>query len=553
MMKRFLTLMLTVSLLLTSCVMLSSCDSGITKKDFEENPQEALAEAVQNTGAAFFADDMQILPVLQETMKKGKLSVVFESQDLMGGALTKIGETLYFDEADQKLVSDTLLTVSGEDMTARVFLEKTKLAFNSSALLGSDKTFFVDLQALFDQLKEEGILDEMPDAAGEAGAQANTLMTELKALLEKIDAESVAEIYRLLKQEIGTEKLALTDGGEAACITVSYTLNNETVKAVIEYVIEMIEDGTLKTEAKEEFLEVYGEFDANVKLNMIAKTFVNSKTNQVEKISLEGELANPEDAEEKIPVSLTVTFSETQILAAFRTEEENEAITAEIKQTKEEKDGKTVYTASVSGGSGSVTVNVLTFTYTYEKSTGNVVLKLDVMSEEVEDERQIIELTGNVKVDQKSAKIAFTSLKFNSVTVTFNLTFAFETVDEIPAVPADAKDIMALTEDEAADLLTQIEQSPLGSLLFALDQPGMMEGFDEEYFEDMEDSFYEGGDGSISVEIDDDFFDNFDEDLFDSFDEDYFENFDGDFFDGDLSVAFGEDGKALEGGAIYIG
>ena len=116
-MKKILSLLLVLCMIATSCVLFSSC-AKVSTKDVEKDPQATLSEAIQNTSASFFTDEANANKVINEALKSGSISVLFESPDLLGGMITKISETIYLDGTNQKFVSDTNVTMNSSSKSA---------------------------------------------------------------------------------------------------------------------------------------------------------------------------------------------------------------------------------------------------------------------------------------------------------------------------------------------------------------------------------------------------------------------------------------------------
>ena len=175
-MKKILSLVLVACMLFSSLVLLSSCGKAISVKDFEENPTEALAEVMSNSPmlADELADELGIGEIIAASGNGGSVSIVFESDTLMGD-ITSISETIYMNGKDKQFVSDTAVKYAGQDLAARIFVDKSGLIINSESLLGSNKAVEINLATLVEKFTNSTMAQMfgMPD---EAKAQVNQVL-----------------------------------------------------------------------------------------------------------------------------------------------------------------------------------------------------------------------------------------------------------------------------------------------------------------------------------------------------------------------------------------
>lgn len=468
-MKKILSLVLVLCMLAASCVFLASC-SKVSAKKVEADPQATLSEAIQNTSNNFFTDDANAGKVLNDALKSGAFTVSFESADLMGGDLTKISETIYVDSENQKYVSDTNVTYGGEDLSARIFLDKNGLMLNSEAILGSNKTLAVNLATFADKFDESALV-ELFGLDEETVGTVNEVVATLKTALEKSaqtneeSAKALANEYlALLKQNIAEEKLENADGKKVKHVVVTYTLNNETVKAFAEKAMAQMDLGDeLNTEAKASLDEMIKEMNETVAIDLSVKLYINTKTNAVTKIAVSGTVTDKED-NTAATVAGEIAFSDTEIKLTANVSGIEDPITAEVKLTKEEADGTVTYKLTVNGSSGSVSVNVLNASYSYTKSSGAIVLSADIINED--NKRTSATLNGKLTVTSDEASLEFTSLKLDEETLNFKLLISAKKVSEIPATPTDAKDIVTMTQGEWVDVMNEFQNSKLGKMIF---------------------------------------------------------------------------------------
>ena len=473
-MKKLLSIVLVLCLLLTGCLAFSSC-AKVKPKDVEKDAQAVLSEAMKNTTSEFFSDDAGLEKVINSAFKGGSVTVSFEGdKDLLGEDI-KINETLYFNRKDQKYVSDTSVTLGEDTLSARVFLDKNGLAVNSASVLGSNKTLAINFATLASGF-ETSALKDMVAAEGaedEDIAQIVQLLGVLKAEYEALFAEDAEEkfkadinaYYALMNQTVSSETITGANGKDVTCVVVSYTLTNNAMKAIFDKMLaDMDLTGDLKTETKAAVDEMMEELNSSVSFNLVAKTYINGKTNKVEKETVNGTVAVLEENTTGT-IALEVVYGATEIKATLKLDAAEEKLEADATLTKEEKNGEVIYKLVVNGGDGKgATVNALNATYTYTKKTGAFVLAADVYSEG--DERETFTVNGSIVANKNDAKIEITSVKTNDDTFDFKFSITFNKSADIPQLPADAKDIVTLTESEWEDIVKDImENSKLAEIM----------------------------------------------------------------------------------------
>lgn len=463
-MKKILSLVLVIAMLATSCLFFASCSKVSTKK-LEKDPQAVLSEALENTSNSFFSDNSDAGKVLDAAMKKGAFTITFESADLMGD-VTKISETLYVNDETAKVVSDTAVTYDGKDLNARIFMDQNGVMFNSQSVLGSNKTLAVNYATFADQLQTSALAEMMQlDEATAASLKSsfNTIKTALAnaATVDEEAAEKLANEYlAILNQAIAEEKLENAEGKSVKCVTASYTLNNQTLKA---YMDKAAAQAGIAGEMKTTYDEGFAAINEMVDINLSAKLYINKKNNEIIKITFGGTVLDKEEST-TVTVAADVALSETEIKTTLSVTGGETPMSAELKLTKEEAKDAVTYKLAVTVSEGSVAVNYLNASYTHNEKTGAIVLSADVYEDE--NTRTSVQLDGKLTVTDTEATLEFTSLKMGDVTVSFKLVLSAKKDVEMPAAPADAKDIVTMTKGEWVDVVEELQQSTLGQLIF---------------------------------------------------------------------------------------
>lgn len=463
-MKKILSIILVLSMLLTSCLLLISC-SKVSVKDVEKDAYTTISAAMQNTSESFFEKNADAEKALEKALKCGAFTLSFESDELMGGDLTKISETFYVDSKNEKFVSDTSVTYNGKALCALLFLDEAGLKLKSQSILGSDKALAINVSSIKENLKGStlaeilGLTDE--DVA-EIIEVINNIESELKSNseenLEKAK-EFYNELYALCGQTVTEEKIE-----KDKYVVVTYTINNEAIKAIINKYVEFMSEyypEDMTEDLEEEIDAAIAEIDETVDVAINAKLYINRKANEITKITFDGSFTS--FSNEKAEINAEISFSETEIKAtASASLPSEESMSAEMLIQKEKKDGNTTYTLSIDAKTGSVQIDLLNASYTSAKD-GSITVKADIYSDVYD--RMTFELKGKLTSAKNEMNLEFSSLKLNDETYTFKATFSAKAMSEIIASPSDAKDVMELTEDEWMEIAEEIQNSELGKII----------------------------------------------------------------------------------------
>lgn len=476
-MKKIVSSLLVLCLLVTGCLFFTSCGK-VKAADLEENPQAVLNEAMKNTTSDFFEGDAKTGKVVKEALETGALTLSFASDDLMGGALTKISETIYMDAKNGKAVSDTLVTMGGEDLTARIFFDKEGLALNSEAILGSDKTLGINLTSFSEKFANSALVElfridrmtaqEIADTVAELKDQWMMNKEESKAKTETL----LNDIYAAMKQEASEEKIELPNGKKVKCVVASYTLSNETIRAALDKAM-----ADLDEESKKSLNEMLDEVFASLELNLTEKIYINTKTNKAIKETVTGtvttEIVEYDERgvetkkKETATLNMEVLFTDTEISVSIDVTGIEEPASAKLALTKEKDGGKTTYKASFDVTEEGKTTNQLTASYSFNKDDGKIELALDMLDEEEEGDgkRWTAKLTGKLETTDNMVKLTVDSATIGSITATFEAVISFQTGVEIPAKPEGVLDVVELTQEDWMKIMVEFQTSKLGKVL----------------------------------------------------------------------------------------
>ena len=301
------------------------------------------------------------------------------------------------------------------------------------------------------ELDEETVA-ELKDAIQE-------LKTSFEEKLEEAGEEAdktINEILAILKQSIASDVL---DGEDCAVIT--YTIDNEVIRALVEKLLEVSKVSESEKEAVRNELNL-DEMDETVDIDLSFKVYISLADAFLLKESLTGTMT--EKGSDAInTVDLTATFGEDKIALVGSITDEGETEAVEVTITKTVKESISTYTLTATSDIGGdvQTVTPLTYTYNQKARTFKLTLVMD-------DDEPSLTIKGGVTVKDKEAKIAITEIGTQGVSLELELALTFNADASVPTAPENAKDIVEMTEAQWKQVTAAIERSPLLQILEAL-------------------------------------------------------------------------------------
>ncbi len=499
-MKRLLSLFVVLAMLMSFGMVLTACQNG-GGKDTETEPETigdptrdptVMPHVYANTLSAFLPDD-RASTVLKAAILKGSIDIkiAMEGED---GSPFGLQETVYTDSIGGKLVFDTLLSLAGEKMSATVWNDRAgSLTLSSEALLGSKNAYTANLDTLTSGLKDSALAD-MLGLSDKDVEQILQLMENLKASLVPDPAKPgytkwQEKLAALVPMTAETQTEIGADGeAETEYLIVTYTINNDTLKGLIDLIGDIAVDlvGDMATDAeagslRDSLAEVKTQLDEALSIHMMEKVYILTEKKVVEtcevtfsilpKAPYESENGTITDyGTDELSGRITVTFSPDNItLDGEITTKDNDVGDETIKATatvdKKVEGDITTYTAHISGGTKNVTADLVNATLTYNKTTGALALAGDFMVDETD--RMDFNLVASYIVTASELSFALQSVTVDKETVSFTdgkneLSLSVKVGTEAPALPADAKDIVTLPERELSALLSVLRESPMG-------------------------------------------------------------------------------------------
>ena len=471
MMKKVLSFIMILSLLAASCLLFTSCDkTGV--KDFEKNAASSLEDAYANATEDFFVLDRSLGTVVNKVSKCGSLGILFESDIL--DPVAKIGETVYIDAENGKYVSDTLVNYGGEDLVLRAYLDRQGIGLSAASLFG-EGTYLLNFASfregfatstmaeLFARGDAETVA-EITEAVGELEKMLDAALTKTEAANDALKNEMLSLLA--IKNETGTKKVGDT---EFSCVVTTMSLTNATLRAYLAKSADAVTDTADKAALLESYDELMDEIDDAFTMSLTAKYYTDVKANKLVAFTVEGSLTAKEDdielfadTDDTATIALECVFAADKISLAATVTVDGDTASLTLDLAKAVNGATTTYTLSGKYNTPSVQADLLNLTLSYNKDTGALALSGDVM--ESETSRMTLSLSGTLTVTDTSATLEFTSLTLGEESYTFRFAVTATALDSIPALPADAKDVVNMTEGNWVDLLNSLMESPLGAL-----------------------------------------------------------------------------------------
>ncbi len=484
-MKKFLSLVLALSLVLSCGVLFSSCSDELKEKDVSANPMLAISTAMNNTNAAFYEDSLGLADILHASADKAVSGFYFESADLLGGEVTRINATMYADKNGAG-AADIGVTYNGEVLDGTFYYADGVIGLGS-ADLGLTSPIKIDMKKASEAFPDsfladmfagnEGVMDEFLSMLE---GVADTLTKPAEETEEKVDIVALSnELCAIFGQTITTK--TLDDGAE--CFVLSFTVDNAKLRSAVKKVMEKLpEDAKAELENMLNSAasssgatvptvdEIMDMFDEACRLNLSYEVYINKATNTVPKTDISLSLTAKENEAgtetSTVTLNLSTLYTADKITFALSAETDGETVSATINLTKTKNEGNTVYAVKLDATKDSVTLNALNASLTVQND-GNFTIEADVYNDGAA--RITMGLAGKVIKEDGVATIEFNSLTTADMTVSFKLGIFFgKTDDNIPALPADAKDLLTMSDADAEAMLQSVMSSPIMTLLSSL-------------------------------------------------------------------------------------
>lgn len=469
-MKKILSAVLAVCMLVSACLVLTACDE-VSARKVRKDPAGTISEAFENALSQFFGDDAGAQKTLEKALKKGSVDIKLASDVLMGGELTEINEILYLDEKNNAFVSDTKLVYGGHRYKATLWGDKEGLTVKSASVLGSDDSLNLNFDSFIKYFPESPFFDALHEMLGLPDDDAETVVKAVEALRDAMNGkapllsdEDAKRLPEIFNQRVESAKLEDESGKEFNAVVVSYKVDNEKISEA--YVL--IEKTFAGEESEVEAIALPYEVEADVYIT------INAKTNAVSTVKVRADVTPPVNPitleSETVMTELLLTFDEKQISLTGKVKAGGKLYTLDAGIEKKQSGNKITYDAHASFKTGNVRMDVLEVSCVYNRKSGELTLQGSVAL----DEHNSVDVTVTATYTVSKSEVAF-DLGTVKVAAAGETLFAFEEedelrisvkpLDEIPAPDADAIDVVTMDEDDLNDLLTGFFESDVGMLI----------------------------------------------------------------------------------------
>ncbi len=504
-MKKILSVLLVLCMLLSSCLVFSACGK-VTEKKAAKDPFEIIATAWDTSLSSFFSDTKEIGEIDKEAGKMGSYQLILASDELDNGKLYEIDETLYMDHKGGALVSETKLTVAGTSYRASIWGDRESLALKSEAILGSKDTLMINFKQFLEKFEDSELktalnLDEETTAQLLKSVEYLTkCFDEKNPPIPEEDVEKLTDdLCKILNQKIVEKEIAVGDEKKSKHIVISYSLDNDGWAELIDFYIGMIADydipvGDSVTEPEETLTEFLRKLNEDGTLNISCDFAIHAKSGALSQMDVDMSFRpkttadGEETAENRVDIALSLAFTEDllTLTGTFEAAGEEYKVEAEIEKTV--KSDKTTYTFTAEAKTGNVRIDLLDATYTYDVKDGEI--ELEGFLALNEDDRATFDLKATCEViKKKSYTVTVDTFKLSSNGENLldfkksrnnELSFSVSVIDELPERDEDAMDIVDMDQKDIEKLLTDMENSSLSQLI------GGLFGYDAEDVPDFE-------------------------------------------------------------------
>lgn len=478
-MKRMLALLLALTLLAACLILLPAC-SKIGEKDYEKNPTALLSQALTNAGERFFTGNNPLASVASDAMKNGAISVLFDSE--IEGVDMGVSGTIYTDEEKKQAVIDASLHLDGKGAGGRLFLDRQGMILSGADLLGSDTALGIFPATLAANFGTSALADLMCGDNADARAQmkemmesfADTWHTAFEGQEENYDFFN--QLIEHMQVQLATEKIAV-EGKKQKCLTVTYTVNNESLKEIVDLLIEEYDEvveslpdtngvpGFDEGGLADEWESLYEELNGRYQMSATLKYVINRKDATMVSIYVDASLTpKAEDDTDVLTFTAEAAFGENRIRIGGETNEQGEINGGALVLTKTANRGSVNYVAEIEIREDDQYHVPARLTVDIDGANDSIYAEL-MLQEGVHDRKQTYRLNGELRLEKTKVTVCFNQLKTLEETYEFELSFSFDALAKMPAPPEAPKDVVQLTEEELVALAEDISNSELGQLI----------------------------------------------------------------------------------------
>ncbi len=472
--KIFLTVVFVLVAVL-SCTCLFACDDS-TSVQKPGNGSGASNSALDNALDDFFDDGVGLYDVISGIENKVSVEVYFESDTMMGDDLSRIGFTQYADLNSNSFVLDFDAIYQNEPLSATLYGNKNGFVVSGESLFGNSSAYGLYFDT-FIRNYSGSVLSEALGSDAEEALEAIELMRQVKELMSTSVASVKADTAVMLNDVIAafdktTVRQNVTVGSKSVvCSVDQYEITTANICDAIEIIYETIEDeiGT-NSEMTDEVSEIIAELQSEADIDLTLAIASSKTDNKLVNISLYGGFVSTEyddyydeTYETSVELELDVDFTDTQILfTAITATNNSEEVVITLSIDKKIKSNAVTYsiTASIDGWQFN-NQEMLNVALTFKKS-GDFVFTASIYDDSNELEAEV---RGTYSVGKNTASLVIESVKYQNVTIEFELGITINAAPNMPRVPSNVKDVVGLNEDKLRQLIESLRDSDFIKLI----------------------------------------------------------------------------------------
>ncbi len=510
-MKKLLSLLLVLCMLFTGCILFASCgndgndgddntestdDGNVDVGDMTDNAAGVIANGTSKSFANFF-DIAGIGETADKAMQNG--SVTFAIDGLfaalgLSDEIPALSATQYVDTETHKLAYEFVID---NNMKMTLWADKNGVTISGNeALLGSNKSFKLDIANLKNDLQNSefaAMLEDMPEMLAKLEETLMTLWATVFDATETTVPNNEA-IVAWTKNVIGKFNPVVTEetvnGTEV--VTLTYTFSNETIAAawkesingcpediwtsLVDMFKDAIPDAADLDLTKETVLAqmdgMIAQMNEAVEIDLTVSVSVAKEGGALVATVAKGKVA-PKAIGGEANVDLSVALSESEITLSVTVDvkvgEETAKAVGTLALTKTEKDGKNIISidADATYKQGSMEMkleDVLQGEISYEKNTGNYAVSATINAGDITGIN--VKLEGTAKVQDGKATVTVDKVGYMNISLTdLGLSVVFDSNANVPAIPADAQNLLSMTMEQLMELAEELEAAPVIDVL----------------------------------------------------------------------------------------
>ena len=373
----------------------------------------------------------------------------------------KFDMTVYNDANAKSSALDLDVTVGENKYVGQLFDTKNGIIFKSESLLGSAQAYLLNFDTLVEGFEESAL----GALTGEAAAEVKAMLQEYADMFKEIKNSTADKANASAKKLYEALDYETNDAGENVALVAR--INNQTIKEFFnifleEYPISESEKEYLEEEFKE---EIFDAIDEAMTIDFEMVFMIRKNNGALEKMDLRGTMT-AEGMTVNVNGGFSVTADKMTIFANAGTEvNSTETTLFDLKiESVKAKEGATVtYTTTATITAGNATVNIGTLTFEHNNDNGKYELSLSLAKELFNSTANVeISLGGTAKKDGGKATITLSEInipaELGGSKIELDISAIFDKDAKLPDAPADAKDIVTLTEDEIEEIEAEIEE-----------------------------------------------------------------------------------------------